>query len=83
MGTAAPAVHQDGTKSPVHGAADQRQAECLSGRHQRAGHSANAPADKADGRAGGRERTTQSKESNAVGAEDEQHPGQGNGDREL
>lgn len=51
MGTAAPAVHQDGTKSPVHGAFDQRQTEYLSGRYQRTGNSANAPADKADGRA--------------------------------
>lgn len=35
----------------LHGAFDKRQTEYLSGRHQRAGDGANAPADKADGRA--------------------------------
>ena len=50
LGTAAPAVHQDGAKSPVHGAFDLRQTEYLSGRHKRTGDGANAPADKANGR---------------------------------
>jgi len=51
LGSATPAVHQGRAQSPVHGAADQRQAEHLSGRHQRAGNGANAPDDKTDGRA--------------------------------
>ncbi len=80
--TAPSAVHQEGGQSPVHGAADQRQAECLSCQHQRTGDRANAPADTADGRAGGRHRTAQSTGSNAVGTTDEQHPGKDNENRE-
>lgn len=51
LGTAAPSVHQEGAQSPVHGTADQRQAEYISCRHQRTGNGTNAPADRANGRA--------------------------------
>ena len=79
VGAAASAIYPTAPQSAVHGAADCRQAEQLSGRFERAGGEYAVPAGRANGRPRGSDRTAQGAGSNAMGTADEQYPEQSNG----
>ena len=65
----------------VHSDAVDRQAESASGGDRPSGERDDGNADRADGKAGGREREPESGEPDEVGRADEQHPGSSGGDR--
>ena len=65
----------------VHSDAVNRQAESASGGDRPSGERDDGNADRADGKAGGREREPESGEPDEVGRADEQHPGSSGGNR--
>lgn len=65
----------------VHSDAVDRQAESASGGDRPSGERDDGNADRADGKAGGREREPESGEPDEVGRADEQHPGSSGGNR--
>ena len=65
----------------VHRNAADRQAESASGGDRPSGERDDGNADRADGKAGGREREPESGEPDEVGRADEQHPGSSGGNR--
>lgn len=65
----------------VHSDAVDRQAESASGGDRPSGERDDGNADRADGKAGGRERESESGEPDEVGRADEQHPGSSGGNR--
>lgn len=65
----------------VHSDAVDRQAESASGGDRLSGERDDGNADRADGKAGGREREPESGEPDEVGRADEQHPGSSGGNR--
>ena len=65
----------------VHSDAADRQAESASGGDRPSGERDDGNADRADGKAGGREREPESGEPDEVGRADEQHPGSSGGNR--
>ena len=65
----------------VHRNAADRQAESASGGDRPSGERDDGNADRADGKAGGREREPESREPDEVGRADEQHPGSSGGNR--
>lgn len=65
----------------LHRTSPEREAERTSSDHSGTGRAENGASDRADGKAGGRDRETQSREPDAMGAEDEQHQAGGGGDR--
>ena len=81
LGRAETAVAAESEAAGLLRYADDRNAERASGGGRPAGRRTARPADKAAGQARGRHRGAESGRSNGMGAEDEQHPQQGRGDR--
>ena len=65
----------------LHRTSTERETERTSSDHSGTGRAENGDSDRADGKAGGRDGETQSRESDAMGAEDEQHQAGGGGNR--
>ena len=65
----------------LHRTSTERETERTPSDHSGTGRAENGASDRADGKAGGRDGETQSRESDAMGAEDEQHQAGGGGNR--